>query len=156
MKRRTGAWKSGLREYVQLSVRWMTVSESTLTCWAMVLRADPSRLLVSEVATGVARDAARLAKNFRGPGAFARGDQLVRATLSIASNIAEACGRGTVPDFRRFLLHARGSAQEVLAQLRIVEPANESERVTVRSLYGRTVLILKLLMRLYAHPPPDR
>jgi len=51
----------------------------------MVLRADPSRLLVSEVATTVARDAAILAKTFRGPGAFARGDQLVRATLSIVS-----------------------------------------------------------------------
>jgi four helix bundle protein len=111
----------------------------------MVLRADPNRLLVSEVATAVARDAAKLAKSFRGPGAFARGDQLVRATLSIASNIAEACGRGTVPDFRRFLLHARGSAQEVLAQLRMVEPANEG-----------TAFILKLLMRLYEHPPPNR
>jgi len=43
----------------------------------MVLRADPSRLLVSAVAAEVARDAARLAKTFRGPGAFARGDQLV-------------------------------------------------------------------------------
>lgn len=70
----------------------------------MVLRADPSRLLVSRVAAGVANDCAELAKTFRGPGAFARGDQLVRASLSIVSNIAEACGRGTVPDFRRFLL----------------------------------------------------
>ena len=122
----------------------------------MVLRADPSRLLVSEVATAVARDAARLAKTFRGPGAFSRGDQLVRATLSIASNIAEACGRGTVPGFRRFLLHARGSAQEVLAQLRIVEPASESQRLAVQSLYSRTAFILKLLMRLYEHPPPNR
>lgn len=117
----------------------------------MVLRADPNRLLVSEVATGVARDAARLAKNFRGPGAFARGDQLVRATLSIASSIAEGCGRGTVPEFRRFLLHARGSAQEVLAQLRVFEPASEGERLAVQSLHSRTVFILKLLMRLYEH-----
>ena len=122
----------------------------------MVLRADPNRLLVSEVATGVARDAARLAKNFRGPGAFARGDQLVRATLSIASNIAEGCGRGTVPELRRFLLHARGSAQEVLAQLRVFEPASEGERLAVQSLHSRTVFILKLLMRLYEHPPPNR
>lgn len=128
----------------------------TVQYWGMVLRADPSRLLVSQVATAVARDAARLAETFRGPGAFARGDQLVRATLSIVSNIAEACGRGTVPDFRRFLLHARGSAQEALAQLRLVEPAAPAQRSELRSLQSRTVLILKLLNRLYAHPPPDR
>jgi four helix bundle protein len=122
----------------------------------MVLRADPSRLVVAQVASAVARDAARLAKTFHGPGRFARGDQLVRATLSIVSNIAEGCGRGTVADFRRFLLHARGSAQEVLAQLRVIEPTTQAERVSIQSLQNRTVLILKLLTRLYQNPPPDR
>lgn len=122
----------------------------------MVLRADPSRLLVSDVATTVARDAAALAKTFRGPGAFARGDQLVRATLSIVSNIAEGCGRGTVPEFRRFLLIARGSAQEALAQLRLVDDTNLVQATQLRSLCNRTVLILKLINRLYANPPPDK
>jgi four helix bundle protein len=122
----------------------------------MVLRADPSRLLVSEVATMVARDAAALAKTFRGPGALARGDQLVRATVSIVSNIAEGCGRGTVPEFRRFLLLARGSAQETLAQLRLVDATRPDQGSQLRSLQVRTVLILKLINRLYAHPPPDR
>jgi four helix bundle protein len=122
----------------------------------MVLRADPSRLLASEVAQGVAKECAELAKTFRGPGAFARGDQLVRASLSVVSNIAEACGRGTVPDFRRFLLHARGSAQETLAQLRLVEPTTPAQRSALRSLQNRALLVLKLINRLYAHPPPDK
>ena len=122
----------------------------------MVLRADPSRLLVSHVAEGAAKECAALAKTFRGPGAFARGDQLVRASLSVVSNIAEGCGRGTVPDFRRFLLHARGSAQETLAQLRLVEPATPTQHRELRSLQGRTVLVLKLINRLYQRPPPDR
>src|SRR6266850_2658192 len=122
----------------------------------MVLYADPRRLRVSAVAEEVANGCPELAKTFRGPGAFARGDQLVRASLSIVSNIAEACGRGTVPDFRRFLLHARGSTQEVLAQLRLVEPTTEQDRRLVGSLQSRTVLVLKMLNRLYAHPPPDR
>ena len=121
----------------------------------MVLRADPSRLLVSEVATAVAKDAARLAKTFRGPGAFARGDQLVSATVSIVSNIAEGCGRGTVPEFRRFLLIARGSAQETLAQLRLVEATTADQGRQLNSLRTRVVLILKMISRLYAHPPPD-
>ena len=122
----------------------------------MVLYADPRRLRVSTVAEEVAKRCADLAKAFRGPGAFSRGDQLVRASHSIVSNIAEACGRGTVPDFRRFLLHARGSAQEVLAQLRLVNPTTDDERRLVRSLQSRTALILKMVNRLYAHPPPDR
>jgi four helix bundle protein len=122
----------------------------------MVLRADPSRLLVAQVAEGVAKECADLAKTFRGPGAFARGDQLVRASVSVVSNIAEGCGRGTVPDFRRFLLHARGSAQETLAQLRLVDSASAEQRRQLRSLQSRTVFVLKLLNRLYQHPPPDK
>ena len=121
----------------------------------MVLYADPRRLRVSAVAEEVATGCPELAKTFRGPGAFARGDQLVRAS-PIVSNIAEACGRGTVPDSRRFLLHARGSTQEVLAQLRLLKPATEEGRRLIRSLQSRTVLVLKMLNRLYAHPPPDR
>src|SRR5438876_8719412 len=106
----------------------------------MVLYADPRRLRVSAVAEEVANGCA----------------ELVRASLSIVSNIAEACGRGTVPDFRRLLLHARGSTQEVLAQLRLVKPTTEEDRRLVRSLQSRTVLVLKMLNRLYGHPPPDR
>jgi len=122
----------------------------------MAIRADPSRLLVVQVAEGVAKECTQLAKSFRGPGAFQRGDQLVRATLSIPSNIAEACGRGTVPDFRRFLLHARGSAQETLTQLRMIEPRTSEERSIVNSLQSRTLLVLKLIRRLYERPPPAK
>lgn len=111
---------------------------------------------MSQVAEEVAKGCAELAKTFRGPGAFARGDQLVRASLSIVSNIAEGCGRGSVADFRRFLLHARGSAQEALAQLRLVEPATPEQGRVVRILSTRTIFVLKLLNRLYKHPPPDR
>ncbi len=110
----------------------------------------------AQVAEGVAKECPDLAKTFRGPGSFARGDQLVRASLSVVSNIAEACGRGTVPDFRRFLLHARGSAQETLAQLRLVQPTTPEQGRELRSLQSRTVFVLKLINRLYAHPPPDK
>src|SRR6266545_6566450 len=121
----------------------------------MVLRAEPNRLLVFNVANGVAHECARLAKTFRGQGAFARADQLVRASQSVVSNIAEGCGRGSVADFRRFLLIARGSAHETLAQLRLLEPTAD-EPGLVRSLQSRTALVLKLLTRLHTHPPPDR
>ncbi len=122
----------------------------------MVLRAHAGRLLVHELACELAADAARLAQTFRGPGGFERADQLVRATLSVCSNIAEACGRGTVPEFRQFLMYARGSAQEAVTQLRIVGQLDPERRRAVRTLESRAALISKMIGRLYAHPPPDR
>ena len=122
----------------------------------MALSAEPSRLKVHQLATDVAVAVVDIARTFRGPGATARADQLVRAAISIPSNIAEACGRGTVAEFRQFLLYARGSAQEVLTQLRL---ARRLRRYTARDILrmeGQVVLILKMLTRLYDHPPPDR
>ena len=40
-------------------------------------------------------------------------NQLLRASISVPSNIAEATGRGSDADFRRFLLHSLGSLNEV-------------------------------------------
>jgi len=121
----------------------------------MVLRANAGRLRVHQIASAVAVDAVGLAQTFRGPGRFARGDQLVRAALSIASNIAEACGPGTVPEFRQFLRYARGSAHELRSQLAIARafggPSNER---VIRTLADRTTLVIKMLNHLERHPPP--
>ena len=54
-------------------------------------------------------------------GAFAKDwglrDQLRKAAVSIISNIAEGYERGSIPEYRRFLLIAKGSSGEVRAQL---------------------------------------
>ncbi|HVH67242.1 MAG TPA: four helix bundle protein [Gemmatimonadales bacterium] len=122
----------------------------------MVLRAYARRLQVHEVAVEVAVAVARLTKNLSGPGATQRTDQLVRAALSVSSNIAEACGRSTVPEFRRFLQYARGSAQETLTQLRVAAALDPVHSQAIHALEGRVALVIKMLGRLIAHPPPDR
>jgi four helix bundle protein len=45
--------------------------------------------------------------------------QLRRASVSVASNIAEGYGRGTRGEYRQFLAMARGSNFEVQTQLTI-------------------------------------
>lgn len=122
----------------------------------MVLRAYARRLQVHEVAIEVSVAVARLSRKLSGAGAAPRADQLVRAALSVSSNIAEACGRGTVPEFRRFLQYARGSAQETLTQLRVAAALDPVHSETIHAIEGRVALIIKMLSRLIAHPPPDR
>lgn len=122
----------------------------------MALKAHAARLRVHEVACEFAADAVRLARTFRGPGRFERGDQLVRGALSICSNIAEACGRGTVPEFRQFLMYARGSARETATQLRVAAVLDAAQHRKIDALEARVVMIAKMLSRLHANPPPDR
>src|SRR2546429_2623167 len=110
----------------------------------MTLKAHAGRLRVHALACELAADAVRLARTFRGPGSYQRGDQLVRAALSICSNIAEACGRGTVPEFRQFLLYARGSAQEVLTQLRLARRLRRNTARDILRIEGQVELILKI------------
>jgi len=122
----------------------------------MTLRAYARRLWVHEVAVEVSVRVARLTRKLSGPGAGPRADQLVRAALSVSSNIAEACGRGTIPEFRQFLQYARGSAQETLTQLRVAAALDPVHAHAIHEIEARVALIIKTLGRLMAHPPPDR
>ena len=53
------------------------------------------------------------AQHLRHPDAWPVRDQMRPAAISIPSNIAEGTGRGTDPDFRRFLFHSLGSTNEL-------------------------------------------
>jgi|SRR5215471_9361254 len=119
----------------------------------MVIRAHVGRLLVHQLASEIATEVTRLAKGVTGPGADSRSDQLVRASLSVPSNIAEACGRGTLPEFRRFLVYARGSAQELRTQLEVLRRLDRDLETPIRRLESRVALVIKMIGRLHANPP---
>ncbi len=75
---------------------------------------DYRNLLVWQKAHRLVLDVyADSARHLRHPDAWPVRDQMRPAAISIPSNIAEGAGRGTDPDFRRFLLHSLGSANEL-------------------------------------------
>jgi four helix bundle protein len=63
--------------------------------------------------------------------------QLRSAAVSVFSNIAEGCGRGTDKDYVRFLINARGSTQEILAQLHFAETMNYISEEEYKMFYQR-------------------
>src|SRR6266852_9073944 len=59
---------------------------------------------------------------------FGLRDQIRRAAVSIASNIAEGKERETVSEFIRYLYMAKGSAGEVMTQVIIAEEVGYLDR----------------------------
>jgi four helix bundle protein len=66
----------------------------------------------------------KLTAGFPAAEQFGLTNQLRRASVSVASNIAEGYGRATKGEYIQFLGHARGSASEVETQLVIAKALN--------------------------------
>ncbi|EKF73814.1 hypothetical protein A11A3_11413 [Alcanivorax hongdengensis A-11-3] len=75
------------------------------------------RLNVWQDAMELAEKVYLITRNFPDEERYGLSQQMRRASVSIASNIAEGSGRGTDKDFVRFLHMARGSLQELETQL---------------------------------------
>ncbi len=61
----------------------------------------------------------RLTRTFPGEELYGLTSQMRRASVSIASNIAEGRGRPNAGEFRQFLGHAQGSTYELQTQLMV-------------------------------------
>jgi len=70
---------------------------------------------------------------------FGLTSQLRRASVSIASNIAEGQGRSTVGEFIQFLGMARGSALEVQTQLELALRLNFGKTAEVEAAQARAI-----------------
>lgn len=72
-------------------------------------------------------------------------DQLNRASLSIATNIAEGNGRYTKRDRRNFFIIARGSVQECIPLLEISKRKQLISNVILSDLFNQLEIISKML-----------
>ncbi len=79
--------------------------------------ANISKLIVFQEARQLIRMVHQISK---GQGFADLNNQLQRAALSVASNIAEGAGSGSDRQFKRYLAIARASANEAQAQLTIL------------------------------------
>ena len=79
---------------------------------------------------------------------FGLKDQMTRAAVSIASNIAEGAERGSQKDFVRFLRIAKGSSAELRTQLQIASRARLLDPQVARELQAEATHLSAMLQRL--------
>ena len=76
-------------------------------------------------------------------------DQMLRASVSIPSNIAEGSERNSIPDFQRFLNIAKGSAAELRTQVYISQEVKVFSNSDAKELIKELKSISKMLQALH-------
>jgi four helix bundle protein len=76
------------------------------------------------------------------------GSQMRRAAISVSSNIAEGSGRGSDADYARLLTIARGSNDEVAAQLHICQALGQDVTKLLESNTSIGKMLTVLIRRL--------
>jgi four helix bundle protein len=106
----------------------------------------------------LAKDIYVVTRSFPREEMFGLTQQMRRAAVSILCNIAEGRGRRSRPDYRHFVLIARGSVFELQAQIIIASDVGYLEESTAKSLVKRTAEIARMLSGLvrYLDRPPNR
>jgi four helix bundle protein len=86
-----------------------------------------------------------LTKTFPKDELYGLTSQLRRASVSVASNIAEGRGRGTEGEFRQFLSIAQGSTYEVQTQLLVAKRLKIGDEALLRQAEALCIETSKML-----------
>jgi len=87
-------------------------------------------------------------REFRNNKDFSFRDQIRRAAISVMNNIAEGFERRSNNEFRHFLYISKGSCGELRSMLYIARDENYIDEKTLKSLYGKSEIISKMLANL--------
>ena len=105
-------------------------------------------LIVAEHAEQLAVATYRHTESFPRNECFEITSQMRRAAVSVASNIAEGCGRRSNRELLPFLSNASGSASELACQLRIATKLGYGDRSSAEQLHVQLFRVMKMLTRL--------
>ena len=119
------------------------------------MASDYKDLLVWQKAMDLVVSVYEITKAFPHEERFGLTNQVRRAAVSIASNIAEGQGRRTNPDFARFLRMANGSRQEVETQLLIAARLKMLDEVAVIAIHDQLIEIGRMISGLLSRLPND-
>jgi len=102
-------------------------------------------LVVWQKARVLAKDIYVLTRAFPREEMFGLVKQMRRAAISILCNVAEGRGRRTRPDYRHFVLIARGSAFELETQIIVASDVGYIDETTAEQIIERTTEVERLL-----------
>ena len=105
-------------------------------------------LIAWQKAVNLTEEIYRLTASFPSHEQFGLTHQLRRASVSIASNIAEGYGRSTKGEYLQFLGHARGSNCELQTQLVIAERIGFGSRKAYEAAETLSADVSRLLIAL--------
>jgi len=91
----------------------------------------------------------RLYELLRGCRDYGMRDQMLRSSISVPSNIAEGSERKSIPDFRRFINIAQGSAAELRTQIYISREVGIVSDSDAKELIQELKSISKMLQALH-------
>lgn len=106
---------------------------------------DTSKLLVWQKSHELTLKIYKITKDFPKEEMFGLTSQVRRAAVSVPSNVVEGKARGSNKEYKRFLLMARGSLEEVKYQLLLAKDLGYIEEVVYKEIYEKTDEVGRLL-----------
>jgi four helix bundle protein len=103
-------------------------------------------LVVWQRAVQLSLETYKLTSSFPDSERYGLTNQLRRASVSVASNIAEGYGRSTKGEYLLFLGHARGSNCELQTQLVIADGLDFGKALSRRSAEGLSNEVSRMLV----------
>ncbi len=107
---------------------------------------DFKSLDVWKMAMEINKEVYEISKGFPVEERYGMFSQMRRSSISVASNIAEGCGRKTEKEFVTFLYNAMGSLKELECQLFIARDLGYVDSIVFEKVSGKLDLLGKKLI----------